>query len=318
MRFLPFALLGLLLTILGSPAQVTVELLLDQEQFLRDESLPVKVRITNRSGQTLQLGKEADWLTFTVENRDGRSVRMYDNVPVVEEWSLESAMVGDRKVDLMPYFDLSIPGRYRVTATVKIRQWNDEVVSKAKDFDIIRGSKIWEQEFGVPAKEGPPEARKYALQQAMHIKQLWLYGRITDLPENRVFRVVQLGPMVSFGRPDSQIDRESNLHVLFQTGARSFNYRVLNPDGEILTVQSHDYTATRPILRAEKDGKIIVAGGQRRFTPKDWPPVPETNLVSQATNTLSLTNVTAATNQAPATNDVKKSKKGKSKKANTQ
>ena len=43
--------------------------------YLRDESLPVKVRITNRSGQELHLGREADWLNFIVENRDGSLVR---------------------------------------------------------------------------------------------------------------------------------------------------------------------------------------------------------------------------------------------------
>jgi len=32
-------------------------------------------------------------------------------------------------MDLMPYFDLSKPGRYTVTAAVKIKQWNQEVSS---------------------------------------------------------------------------------------------------------------------------------------------------------------------------------------------
>ena len=52
-------------------AQVRVEVTLDQEQFLPGEALPAAVRITNRSGQTLHLGGQADWLTFSVESRDG-------------------------------------------------------------------------------------------------------------------------------------------------------------------------------------------------------------------------------------------------------
>jgi hypothetical protein len=181
-------------------------------------------------------------------------------------------MVAHRTVDLMPYYDLSKPGRYTVSACVKIKQWNEQVHSGAKTFDISRGTKIWEQEFGVPANGGgSPEARKYALQQANYGKRLMLYVRLTDLNENKVFRVFPAGPLVSFNRPEAQIDRTSNLHVLFQTGAHSFFYEVISPDGEMLLRQTHDYTGTRPVLRNGEDGKTFIAGGIRRVTANDLP-----------------------------------------------
>jgi hypothetical protein len=62
MRILPSIAAGLLVLACPLTAQVAVEILLDQEQFLRDESLPVKVRVINRSGQTLRLGQDNDWL----------------------------------------------------------------------------------------------------------------------------------------------------------------------------------------------------------------------------------------------------------------
>src|SRR5438094_6377939 len=95
----------LLTSVLWSAGQVTVELVLDQEQFLLNESLPVKVRITNRSGQTLHLGQEKDWLTFTIESKDGALVAPVGEVPVAGEQSIESSMVANRRVDLMPYYD---------------------------------------------------------------------------------------------------------------------------------------------------------------------------------------------------------------------
>ncbi len=302
MRILLFALLGLLALTLPSPAQVTVQLLLDQDQFLRDESVWVKVRIVNHSGQTLRLGEDSDWLTFGIENRDGHAVTKHGEVPIPGKLELESAMVADHKADLTPYFDLGTPGRYYVTATLHIKPWNQAVASKPKTFDIVRGTKLWEQEFGVPVKEGPPEVRKYALQQATYLRHLELYARVTDLPENRVFRVVQLGPLVSFGRPETQIDRESKLHVLFQTGARSFNYRVLDPEGEVLVRQSYDYTTTRPTLRTDDQGRITVTGGFRRINKDDWPPPAETNQLSQVTNQPSAMDVLHAAYQAQATN----------------
>ena len=71
-------LLGL---VLSGRGQVSVEIVLEQEQFLIGESIPVAVRITNRSGQTLRLGDEATWLSFTLESRDGLAVVKNGEVP---------------------------------------------------------------------------------------------------------------------------------------------------------------------------------------------------------------------------------------------
>ena len=263
-----FVLLAFAFTVQG---QVTVELLLEQDHFIRDESLPVKVRISNRSGQTLKLGEDEDWLTFNVESRDGYPVRRFGETPVREPFILESASAATRKVDIMPYFSVSRPGRYVVTATVKIKDWGEHVVSSPRMFDVVTGQKIWEQEFGVPARAGSPEVRKYTLQQANYIKRRMLYLRLTDDKDTQVFRVVPVGPLVSFSKPEAQLDRDSNLHVLFQTGARAFYYVVISPNGELLTRETHEYTNTRPVLRAADLGRIMVAGGVRRRAIDDFP-----------------------------------------------
>jgi hypothetical protein len=159
-----------------------------------------------------------------------------------------------------------------VTATVKVPQWSDEFLSPPKTFHIIRGARIWEQEFGVPAKEGPPEVRKYSLVRAQGLNQTRLYARVTDAEEARVFRVVRLGQVVSFGKPETQVDRQSRLHVLFQTGPRSFLYGAFTPDGEWTVRQCHDYAEMRPTLRVSDTGQVLVSGGYRRYTASDIPP----------------------------------------------
>src|SRR3954469_503183 len=256
--------LSLLAALVSSArGQITVDLLMPQEQFLRDESLPVKLQISNRSGQKIVLGKDPEWVTFTVENLDGSIVTRLNDVTMQGELALDSAMVGARTIDLLPFFDVTKPGRYAVTATVRVKGWDKEFSSKRKTFDVARGSKIWEQEFGVPGV-GTPEVRRYALQQANYLKRLMLYARITDDSENRVFRVFPLGPLVSFSRPEAQIDKQSNLHVLFQSGARSFLYNVISPAGRVSERQTYEYTASRPVLKGSNDGKIFVSGGARK------------------------------------------------------
>ena len=267
-----------LLTVALMPvsAQVTVELTQEQDQFLPAESLPLTVRITNRSGQDLRLGHGEDWLTFSVESREGEVVPRLGEVPVADEFVLESSRVATLHVDLAPYFALNRQGRYSVTAIMRIKDWNQSVRSQPRSFDIIEGARLWEQAIGVPnsspGTNDTPEIRKFILQQANYVKsQLRLYVRLTDGSGARTFRVFPIGPMVSFGRPEPQVDKFSNLHLLYQVGPHSFNYTVINPDGEIIARRTYDYVDKRPRLQPDTEGKILVTGGVRRPTPQDVP-----------------------------------------------
>ena len=181
-------------------AQVTVEIKLDQEQFLSGEALPVGVRIVNRSGQTLKLGNDPDWLTFSVEARDDFIVIKNSEVPVLGGFSVDSSQMATKYVDLAPYFVLTRQGRYNITATVRLKDWNTQVTSEPKSFDVIDGAKLWSREFGVPITSGPsnqpPEVRRYTLEQANYLRsQLRLYLRLTDASDTRVFKVFAIGPI---------------------------------------------------------------------------------------------------------------------------
>ena len=230
-------------------AQVTAELVLDQEQFLRSESLAVRLKISNFSGRTLRLGEDPDWLSFTVDGLEGKALSRTGEIPLPK------------------------PGRYLLNAKVRIPQIEKEVEVKATAFDIVSGTTLWEKEVGVPATE-PPLVRKFALQQATFLKQLRLYVRLTDATESQVIRVLPIGMLLSFSTPEPLVDKSSNLHVLFQNGPRSFLYSVVTPDGEQIIRQTYDYYSnSRPRLRAEEDGRVAVVGGARRILLSDLPPL---------------------------------------------
>jgi len=265
---------GLISSVWG---QVTVEVALDQEQFLPGETIPISVKISNRSGQKLTFGTEPDWLTFAVESRDGLVVPKVGEAPVAGPFELESAERGTKHVDIAPYFVVRQPGRYSLMATVRIKEWSGQPVnSQPKNFYIMEGAKLWEQDFGLPIPPGStnavPEVRKYVLQQANYLKgKLRLYLRLTDATNTKVFKVTPIGTILSFSRPEPRIDRFSNLHLLYQNWAHSFSYTVFNPDGEILEQQTYDYTDTRPRLNVDEDGRISVVGGVRRVTSNGSP-----------------------------------------------
>jgi hypothetical protein len=261
----------------STSAQVTVELTQEQDQFLPSESLPVAVRITNRSGQSLRLGQAEDWLTFAVEARDNQVVPKLGDVPVAGEFVLDSSQVVTLRLDVAPYFLLTRPGRYSITATLQLKEWHQNIRSEPKSFDIIQGVKLWEQEIGLPEPDSGtnaiPVVRKFVLQQANYLRtQLRLYVRLTDASGSRTLRVLPIGPMVSFGRPEPQVDKFSNMHLLFQTGPHTYSYFVINPDGEIIARRTYDYLDKRPRLTPDAEGKVLVTGGVRRPTSSDIPP----------------------------------------------
>jgi len=267
-----------LLTFFNAAAQLSVEVTMEQGEFLPSETIPAAVRITNRSGQPLHLGTEANWLTFNVESGDGFIVVKNGDVPVVGGFDLGSSQVATKHVDLAPYFGLQRPGRYRVTATVQIKDWSEAMTSPAKEFYVITGAKLWAQDFGVPVPAGAasrtPEVRRYTLEKANYLRtQLRLYVLVSDPAETRFYKVTCIGKTVSFGDPETQLDNVSDLHVLSQSGASFFTYAVVNPDGGLVKQEIYDYVTTRPRLNMNDDGTVTVVGGVRRLQPEEMPAV---------------------------------------------
>lgn len=270
----------------GQNSVVSVEITLDQEQFLAHEALNVAVRVANFSGRTLKLGDQPDWLRLSVQSDNGLEVTPLGTPPVLGEFELPTASRGTRRVDIAPYFTIEKLGRYQVTAVVRIPDLNLEVTSPPKRFNIVGGTKFWEQNFGLPASgtgDRAVEIRKYALIQALHANQTELYFRLSDASDERVFKVFPLGVMLAFSDPEMRLDRQSSLHLLFQMGARNFTYDVLRPNGELVVRQLYQYTTSRPTLRVKEDGTVKVVGGIRLRNRLDLPvdePEPEDGATS--------------------------------------
>jgi hypothetical protein len=256
-------------------SQVTVEIVLEQEQFLPCETMPLAVKITNQSGQPIHLGADPNWLTFTIESLDGFVVLKNAEVPVQGEFDLESSQMGIKRVDVAPYFTVNKTGRYKIIATMRIPDWAATVTSAPKAFDIIHGAKIWAQDFGVrTGTNAAPDVRKYTLEQANYLRsQLRLYVQLSDGEEHRIYHTEALGAMVSFSSPEAQIDRNSQLHVLWQAGAQAFTYCLVGPDGKLIRKETYDNFGSRPRMKLNALGEVVIIGGTRRGLVAEVPPV---------------------------------------------
>ncbi|HAV64163.1 MAG TPA: hypothetical protein DCY13_17580 [Verrucomicrobiales bacterium] len=269
---------GLLILIFAGVgrAQLRVELLLEQKQYLINESLHIGVRLVNHTGQTLNI-TGTNWLSFTVEDTEGYFVRRVRDTPAPEPFEVESTYMATQWIDIHRAFAFRENASYSLRARVRIEQWNEDIYSNPVKFEIIRGTKLWEQRFGLPGSGQPnqPEIRKYILQQANYLDELQLYVRVTDESENYVFKVQRLAPMVQVSRPEAQIDTLMQLHVLTQVGRSQFLHLVVDPDANMILRNTYEGTSRqRPQLRVSPSGSVFVAGGVRQLRRDDLPPSP--------------------------------------------
>ena len=277
-----FAILLLLLTTATHCARaqrtgLTAELQLDQDQFLSDEDVPLKVRIINRSGQPVVLGTAKQWITFDVVGEHDYVVAKLGEMQVQSPFTLLSGQAVTREFNPTPYFGYRRMGRYRLGAIIKVPQWKQEVACKPVAFTISEGlplPDLGDLSVGVPPPPGAtntaPEMRHYSLVRVSSLNEVHLYFRLTD-DHGQALRVYPLGRTVDFGRPEVQLDSANNLNVLFQTGAHVLTYAVIDPNGSMLARQYHEFTQTRPSLRLGDDGRVVVGGGHRVPTLNDLP-----------------------------------------------
>ena len=259
----------------GVQGQVDVSLEFKKEFYLAHESIMAEVKIVNFSGKTLNFGADKNWLQFTIESRGEFPVEKVGDLNVVEQFKVPNASRAIRRVHLIPAYKIDNPGRYRVAAYISIPELNTQLVTTPVEIGILSASVVWEREIGLVKDKNDPSApieiRKYSLMRAVNKKQIDLYVKVTDKYQRYIYGVYSLGNIVSFGEPERQVDRFSNLHVLMQNGARSFRYTIVKPDGKILLRQRHNYTASRPKLIMDKTGLIQVFGGKRKASFDDIP-----------------------------------------------
>lgn len=300
----------------AQPSSVQVDLVMEEDTFLPGEELPVGVRISNLTGRPITLGNTNNWLRFFIETKKGQTVDRLGDVPVAGEFTLESSKAGTKWWNLQPYFQFEQTGPHLIYAELRVPELGIHLTSEPASITVQPSRKMWEMPFGVPPKDGntsnPVEIRRYALQAATRMKERRLYARVTDDTESRIFKVVLLDRLLSFATPEQQIDAQSRLHVLFQTGGSVYTYCVINTDGELAIRQQHKIApGTRPKLNKEDNGDITVRGGFRVPTSTDVPPYeePAPAAPKPPAETVESTNTAPATATAPAEKADRKSRR---------
>lgn len=253
-------------------AQVRVDLEFKRKLFVMYEPLIAVVTINNLSGRPLLL-KSTDlhrWFGFNIETDDGRIIP-----PINANYDLASAAVGpgerlSRSVNLTPLFPLHEFGSYRVKATVWVDEFGRYFSSPPRAIEITDGRAIWQEVVGVPSNDGRPELRTVTLLSHKLSRSTRLYIRIEDREGGRIFATHQLGPFLTFGRPEVMLDADNDIHILQNSSPKQFIYSHVGLGGEVLVRQAYVEDGTRPKLVRQDGGSVAVMGG-RPYVPGEEP-----------------------------------------------
>ncbi len=257
----------------GGNDVISLSIELNQEYYLPKEAIPVTLKLTNFSGQTLKLGKTPTWISFEIENGEGRPIVQERLIDTSGEFELDTALRAKKVVNVAEGFELADPGFYKITAFAEVPGWG-RITSPPEKFQVLSGIVYWNRMFGVPGEDADQsaEVRRYSLVQAVYLKERKLYVRVDSVTHSKVLEVFPIGPMVSLSRPAPQLDRWNNLHVLYQIGRDSFVYNVISPAGEHLRRKyylRHPLNFTRPQMYPDNQGRIFVYGGQAQVRSDD-------------------------------------------------
>lgn len=263
---------GLMIFAERSHAQVRVDLDFKRKLFVMYEPLLAVVTINNLSGRPLLL-QSTDlhrWFGFNIETDDGRIIS-----PLNPNYDLAPAAIGPgerltRSVNLTPLFPLHDFGGYRVKATVWVEEFGRYFSSPPRAVEITDGRAIWQEVVGVPGGDGKPELRTVTLLSHKLSRSTRLYIRIEDREGGRVFATHQLGPFLTFGRPEVMLDADNDIHILQNSSPKQFIYSHVGLGGEVLVRQAYQEAGTRPRLARQDGGSVAVVGG-RPYVPGEEP-----------------------------------------------
>ena len=249
-------------------AQVRVDISFKRKLYVRFEPLIATVTINNLSGRPLLLENSDHhrWFGFNIETGDGRIIP-----PVVPDYALAPAAVGPgekltRSVNITPLFPLHEFGLYRIKAAVYAETFGRYFSSPPLAVEITEGRPIWQEVVGLPGTEGAPQLRTITLLSHKLSRSTRLYVRIEDREQGHVYATHQLGPFLTFGRPEVMLDVDNQIHILQNSSPKQFLYTHLGLGGEVLGQQAYREAGSRPRLAKQAGGSIAVVGG-RPYTP---------------------------------------------------
>jgi hypothetical protein len=257
--------LALLAFACGASAQLRVQLDCGRDTFLLYEAIPLVLEIHNYTARTVELAGEEGkpWLSFVVTDENGDLIEPTSDAIPSESILIAAGETVARTVDLLPYYQLRHRGNFKAQAYISAK--GVKAVSKPFRFSVMHGRVLTSVTKGLPIRDGEPEQyRTYSLLvRALQEGEL-LYALVRDDANQRAFELVALGKFLSTMKPEMEVDRDGDFHVLFQSAPRLYGYAHISTEGRLVERKVFSDYMSAPDLSV-RDGEVSVAGGEQIY-----------------------------------------------------
>lgn len=267
-----------LLTTAQAFAQISVELDLDRQNYIRYEPVSATVTLRNNTGNTLLFGSKdapdgaGGYLRFQAFRGGGlQQVRVEHDTNPAEDLILGPGETRTLTIRINSIVDMSQVGTYTLSVRVGHPRLRQDYLSQPVPIDIRRGTPIWSHQIGVPQDSTTDiiPTRTVSLLR-FRKKDGESYAMRLEDDEN-VFGIARLGPYLAGAEPDCHIDAMSNIHLLFQIHPRLYSYRIYSVNMELKQNLYYIMKGSIPRLKRDKElGSVRVVGGQRAVPGKDY------------------------------------------------
>jgi hypothetical protein len=257
-------------------AQLLVTLEMNKKSYIAYEPILATVSVANRTGKDVVLGDHEgqSWLGFQVNVIGGDTILPPSGPPRVDPTVLPAGKSIRETISLGHFYPLGRLDNYSIRASVFFNEFGQHFASNTAAIRINEGQRFWEEQIGVPAKNGQTAYRKFTLMSFQEDQQMSAYVRVRDDRSQRVLATYALGRLVPHHDPQATLDGQNQLHVLFMTGPRYYRHCVISPEGEKMSENIYEEkNASSPTLMLANTGAVNVRGGQL-FDPNAPPEKP--------------------------------------------
>ncbi len=249
--------------------QIAVGLSLNRSAYMQYEDVFACVSLRNDTGRVMIFGNDPKlqgFLLFEIlDSRDRRVAKITGAEISSTGLVLRPGEIKRLIIPVNRYYDLDMPGRYRIHSFVSHNQLPEEYRSKTVTFSVEEGIPIWKREVGVP--DLSPEhtgkvvpARTYTIRVMQEGGDRYYYLVVEDA--DRIYGTARLGKVYGQEKYQVEVDMFSRIHLLIPMSPRLFHYLSFGTDGNLRADSYWKTTSSIPMLfRDSTTGNVTRIGG---------------------------------------------------------
>jgi len=270
LRFIPALCFVWVLLQSFASAQINVEFQFPRSTYLVDENAAATLRLTNMAGRDITLGEKTEagpWCQIQVTAIRGQAPPLRQSNPEFPPLFIKAGETIARSVNINEIYDISLPGLYRVKASITFTEGRNQIVTAPAFITTDPGKTIWSTTVGVPeGRDNSGAVRTFSVIQLQRKEGIFLYAKLQDSHEGWRFPPYLLGRMLSAMRPQAEIDRENNLYVFHAVDDESYMLSQVDVatgrSGQAIYRSKTPHNG-RPNLNRSADGRLLITGGIR-------------------------------------------------------